>query len=101
MAQEAGDWLMSDANQLDRRPERASVPEPSWWNMAVPIVIIVGGVALGYTNKAARQMATVYPIIMASLHVHPIMFAIAQTGNSRANSRAASGTVCFFRPRWT
>jgi hypothetical protein len=39
---------MSDANQLDRKPDRASVPEPSWWNMVIPIVIVVGGVALGF-----------------------------------------------------
>ena len=32
---------MSDANQLDRKPDRAGVPEPSWWNMVIPIVIVV------------------------------------------------------------
>jgi hypothetical protein len=36
------------ANQPDRKPERASVPEPSWWNMAIPIIIVVAGVALGF-----------------------------------------------------
>ena len=37
------------ANQWDRRPERANVPpEPSWWNMAIPIIIVVVGVALGF-----------------------------------------------------
>ena len=36
------------ANQLNRRPERASVPEPSWWNMAIPIIIVVAGVALRF-----------------------------------------------------
>jgi hypothetical protein len=40
--------MMSDADQLDRKPDRTSVPEPSWWNMVIPIVIIVGGVALGF-----------------------------------------------------
>jgi hypothetical protein len=34
-------------NQLDR-PERTNVPEPSWWNMAIPILIVVAGVALGF-----------------------------------------------------
>ena len=48
VAQEAGDWLMSDANQLDRKPERASVPEPSWWNMVIPFIIIIAGIALGF-----------------------------------------------------
>ena len=33
--------------QLDRA-ERASVPAPSWWNMAIPIIIVVAGVALGF-----------------------------------------------------
>ena len=36
------------ASQPDVRPERAGVPEPSWWNMAMPIIIVVAGVALGF-----------------------------------------------------
>jgi hypothetical protein len=35
-------------HQPDLKPERASVPEPSWWNMAMPIIIVVAGVALGF-----------------------------------------------------
>jgi len=40
------DWG-SIMNQLDR-PDRSSVPEPSWWNMVIPIIIIVAGVTLGF-----------------------------------------------------
>jgi hypothetical protein len=36
------------AQKPDLRPQRASVPEPSWWNMAMPIIIVVAGVALGF-----------------------------------------------------
>ena len=40
------------ANQWDRRPERANVPpEPSWWNMAIPIIIVVVGVRLGIPRR--------------------------------------------------
>ena len=35
-------------NQLDREPGRTTVPEPSWWNMAIPVIIVVAGVALGF-----------------------------------------------------
>ena len=41
--------LMPLANQWDQRPERATVPpEPSWWNLVIPIIIVVVGVALGF-----------------------------------------------------
>jgi hypothetical protein len=30
------------------QPERASVPEPSWWNMAMPIIVVAAAVALGF-----------------------------------------------------
>ena len=39
---------MPSANQLDRKLERCTVPEPSSWNMVIPIIIIVAGVALGF-----------------------------------------------------
>ena len=35
------------ANKLDCQPERTTVPEPSWWNMAIPIIIVVAGVTVG------------------------------------------------------
>jgi hypothetical protein len=42
------------ANKLDCQPERTTVPEPSWWNMAIAIIIVgrsdlgVAGVTLGF-----------------------------------------------------
>ena len=43
---------MTDAfdepSQWDGRPEHASVPEPSWWNMVIPFIIIIAGIALGF-----------------------------------------------------
>jgi hypothetical protein len=41
---------MTDAfgHQPDLKPKRAIVPEPSRWNMAMPIIIVVAGVALGF-----------------------------------------------------
>ena len=36
-------------NQWDGRPERASVsPEPSWWNMVIPFIILIAGIGLGF-----------------------------------------------------
>ena len=37
---------MPSANQQPEYVNR--VPEPSWWNMAIPIIIIVAGVGLGF-----------------------------------------------------
>jgi hypothetical protein len=40
--------VMPLANPLDRQPERTTVPEPSWWNMAIPIILAAAGVTLGF-----------------------------------------------------
>ena len=31
-----------------RSLDAPTVPEPSWWNMAIPIIIVVAGVTFGF-----------------------------------------------------